>query len=126
MVWKPGISGNPGGRPKVLHDVKQLAKEASKDAIDTLIKVMKNDQAPVAARVTAAQAILDRAWGKPSQTIEANINVFDRMSDEELVKFISSGAPGTSASDSCLELEAVKEGVRGEFGQFYTASVERN
>ena len=124
MVFKKGESGNPAGRAKgkstqatltanrIIADVKQLAREASKDAIDTLISVMKNETAPVAARVTAAQAVLDRGWGRPSQTIEANVNVFDRMSDAELREFVSGGITRISPSDSYLELAPVEEGMR--------------
>jgi hypothetical protein len=32
---------------------------------------MEDKNAPPAARVSAASAILDRGWGKPNQTIEA-------------------------------------------------------
>jgi hypothetical protein len=44
---------------------------------------MNNDHAPSAARVGAAIAILDRGWGKPQQTVSANVSVFDQMTDDE-------------------------------------------
>jgi hypothetical protein len=40
---------------------------------------MNQVEAPAAARVAAAQALLDRGWGKPTATIEAG---------EELAKLI--------------------------------------
>jgi len=79
--FKPGVSGNPGGRPKrpatiearkVVADVKAAARELTSDAMDTLKQVMQDPKAPAAARVSAAIAILDRGWGKPKQTIEGN------------------------------------------------------
>ncbi len=91
--WKAGFCPNPGGRPKkaasveaarIIADVKALAKAESETAIRTLVDVMKDAKAPPAARVGAANSILDRGWGKPQQTVEANVNVYDRMSDEEL------------------------------------------
>jgi hypothetical protein len=44
---------------------------------------MNDSQKPAAARVGAAIAILDRGWGKPTQAVEANVNIFDQMTDDE-------------------------------------------
>jgi hypothetical protein len=46
-------------------------------------EALRRAKAPPAARVGAATAILDRGWGKPQQQIDANVNFFDQMSDEE-------------------------------------------
>jgi predicted ATP-dependent serine protease len=90
--FKPGLSGNPHGRPKrpetiearrVVADVKVAARELTLDAMDTLKLVMKDPKAPRAARVGAATAILDRGWGRPQQQIDANVNVIDGMAIEE-------------------------------------------
>jgi Family of unknown function (DUF5681) len=78
-----GQSGNPGGRPKELRDVIELARSHGPEAIKTLADIMNNDQSPPAARVGAATAILDRGYGKPPQTIDANVNVPDQLSDDE-------------------------------------------
>lgn len=65
-----GQSGNPGGRPKAAHDLQELARERTLQALDTLTSIMQNDEAPPAARVGAACALLDRAYGKPVQMAE--------------------------------------------------------
>jgi hypothetical protein len=73
VVGRPfpkGVSGNPGGRPKELRDVVELARTHSPDAIDTLASVMVDAKTPPAARVAAATALLDRGWGKPGQGLE--------------------------------------------------------
>ncbi len=67
--WKPGQSGNPGGRPKAIGHVRDLARELTDDAIQTLATVMHDPKAPPGARVAAAVAILDRGWGKPTQGV---------------------------------------------------------
>lgn len=66
-----GKSGNPGGRPKIPDDVKAAARAHTMEAIQTLVDVMRSKSITVAsARVTAAQALLNRAWGTPVQTTE--------------------------------------------------------
>jgi hypothetical protein len=64
-----GRSGNPGGRPRVLGDVQALARSHTAEAIATLIEIAGDDSAPSAARVAAANALLDRAWGKPAASV---------------------------------------------------------
>ena len=70
MTFQPGRSGNPGGRPKALKDVEAAARAHTEDAIKTLASISNNTQAPEAARVAAANSLLDRAWGKPKQRSE--------------------------------------------------------
>jgi len=62
--FAPGSSGNPGGRPKDEARVAELARSYTAEAIETLVTLMrygKDDR----VRGTAAQALLDRGWGKP-------------------------------------------------------------
>ena len=40
-------SGSPGGRPRVLADVQDLARQRTGDAIETLAKIMANEKAPL-------------------------------------------------------------------------------
>ena len=59
-----GQSGNPGGRPRDEQKVAELARAYTTEAIETLAELMRsgNDDR---VRGTAAQALLDRGWGKP-------------------------------------------------------------
>ncbi len=68
--FEKGVSGNPGGRPKQEHNLRELARERTIEALDTLAEVMSDPDAPHAARVSAACALLDRGYGKPMQTAE--------------------------------------------------------
>lgn len=70
MTFQPGQSGNPGGRPKALKEVEEAAREHTTDAIRTLASICKSRKAPEAARVAAANSLLDRAWGRPKQRSE--------------------------------------------------------
>ena len=64
-------------------DVKSAARELTPEAMDTLKEAMADQRAPWAAKITAAIAVLDRGWGKPTQQVAANVSFFDQMSDEE-------------------------------------------
>ena len=68
--FKLGKSGNPSGRPKVVAEVRDLAREKTPKAIETLSAIMEDVGAPPSARVAAASALLDRGWGKAPQTIK--------------------------------------------------------
>ena len=92
--FKPGQSGNPGGRPRVLRDVQELAREKSPEAIETLSNIMHDTKAPRAARVAAANPLLDRGYGKPTQPISQTLTKVDpsSLSDEELAAIVAQGA----------------------------------
>ena len=61
-------SGNPGGRPCDEQKVAELARSYTSAAIETLVELMRsgNDER---VRGTAAQALLDRGWGKPKLAV---------------------------------------------------------
>ena len=91
-TWAKGQSGNPGGRPRILEAVRDIARESTTLAIETLRTIAADAEAPHAARVSAASALLDRGWGKPMQgvammTVAAPKSVRE-MSDGELMAMI--------------------------------------
>jgi uncharacterized protein DUF5681 len=71
--FKKGQSGNPGGRPKVVAEVRELARAHTGEAIETLVSIMSNPKCAPASRVSAANALLDRGYGKPPQHITGEV-----------------------------------------------------
>jgi hypothetical protein len=55
--------------PKIPPEVREMARAATPLAIATLREVCEHGDKD-AARVAAAVALLDRAWGKPAQSLE--------------------------------------------------------
>lgn len=48
-------------------DLRSLARAHTAAAIKTLAGIMNQPKAQASARVTAANSLLDRGWGKPEQ-----------------------------------------------------------
>lgn len=82
-------AGRPkGAKNKVTAKVKAAAQEYTSEAIETLATIMKDPNEPAAARVSAANSILDRAYGKPTQAIAGD-------DDNPLQMIITTGVPRT-------------------------------
>lgn len=54
-------------------ELKEAFRAASPRAVEVLKSIMDNDDAKDSDRVRAAEVLLDRAYGKPVQQIDANV-----------------------------------------------------
>lgn len=50
-------------------EIRSLARKHTQAAMRTLAHIMREPSAPHSARVAAANALLDRGWGKPDATV---------------------------------------------------------
>jgi hypothetical protein len=93
MPFVKGKSGNPAGRARKTADlleIEALAKEEAPGAIERLAFWMRSDNPK--ASVSACNAILDRAFGKPAQAVEHKGTVTHDISsftDAELAAIIA-------------------------------------
>ena len=89
-TFKPGQSGNPGGRPK---GIEALAREHTPAALAALVDALRSPK----ERVPAAVALLDRGWGKPTVTVEGNM---------EHTTYVLRAPTPTESADEWLRLHA--------------------
>lgn len=55
---------------RTLTEIRSLARSHTQTAVRVLVGIMRSNDATPAARVSAANAILDRGWGKATQPLE--------------------------------------------------------
>lgn len=68
-------------------DIIALARNHTEDAIETLAEIMQDRYTPGAARVAAANSLIDRGWGKAPQTINVgSANDPKTLSDADLAE----------------------------------------
>jgi hypothetical protein len=88
-------AGNKMSRARTLTEIRSVARRHTRTAINVLVGVMRSDDATPAARISAANAILDRAWGKVAQPIESGgdsaLEFIDRI--ERII--VHPGSPGS-------------------------------
>ena len=113
--FQKGVSGNPGGRPQVAPEVRDLAKSAAPAAFARIIELMHDVDPRVA--LAASNAVLDRAYGKPAS--EERIATFEMKqitSAADVVEAISdlltAAANGEVSITEAKELTSIIEAQR--------------
>ena len=84
--------GRQAGTPnKTTASIREAAQQYTDEALKTLVEVMGDETAPHAARVAAANSLLDRGHGKPRQELDV-----DHKGEltHLIVKFIDSDGEG--------------------------------
>lgn len=71
-MFQKGKSGNPGGRAKKTEEERTLeamCRERTTEALATILEIMANGDNE-RNKLSAAQYVIDRGWGKAAQAIE--------------------------------------------------------
>ena len=96
--FPPGVSGNPGGRPKGLaRRVRELVGEDGEAIVQFLVETMHDSSVRTRDRLEAARLLADRGWGRPAQALEIELELanqrpglnVNRLSSEDREAMIS-------------------------------------
>jgi hypothetical protein len=92
----PGVSGNPGGRPKGrARTVRELVGEDGALVAEFMLSVMYDERARTRDRLEAGKWLADRAFGRSVQALDVDMGLrrrevdYTRLSDEELETLVA-------------------------------------
>ena len=83
--FEPGQSGNPGGRPRVIGELRDLARTHAPEAVRELARLAMHAKSET-PRIAAIRELLDRGFGKATQPIVADGEVVPDNLDLESLR----------------------------------------
>lgn len=95
---RPGAGRKKGAVSQAKRDIAEMAKEHAEAALNVLVTIANSAKASDAARVAAANAILDRGYGKARQSVDLEGQLAGTLT-VTYVTSPSSPSPQPSAED---------------------------
>jgi hypothetical protein len=96
--FQKGVSGNPGGRPRISAEVRDLVRSKAPRAFERLVDLMESQDERVA--IAASNAVLDRAFGRPaSEDRTATFEMRQITSAADIVAALSDLLKATANGD---------------------------
>lgn len=93
--WKPGQSGNPGGRPLKIKEAENILLENLKKATEKISKLVDSEDDRVSLQ--ASVQVMERMMGKAVQKVENKDTTDAKQIDEaDLVNIATAGSAGTT------------------------------
>lgn len=109
--FKPGVSGNPQGRPVITPTELEFKRAAQEKSMAALERIEKTGRGRGPRALEANEILLDRAWGRPRQEtslsgadggpLKVEVKSVDpkELSDEQL-RQLDAVLAGATASDT--------------------------
>lgn len=69
--WQEGVSGNPGGRPKMDPEVKRILEAATPGCAKRLVELAASTDERIS--LAAIESIFNRVYGRPVQQVDAEV-----------------------------------------------------
>jgi len=107
MPLAKGQSGNPNGRPKIIREVAELARDCSREVIARLKEIALTSDNEAAA-IRASEVLLERGFGKAIQPIDTNASILDLLDEAEREAVL--GALETADSEARSGIDAATAG----------------
>jgi hypothetical protein len=79
-------------------EIRSLARKYTHKALNTLVSIMVEPKAPAAARIMAANSLLDRGWGKAAQLVDVQGEVKQLI---EVKLSVVQAAPARNIDATC-------------------------
>ena len=105
--WVKGESGNPLGRPKLSVNLRELCRTHTEKAIQSLASIMVDEDQPAAARITAANTLLDRGYGKAVAHVELKTNDTPQLALDEVARMMAFAIRDKQERDTIIEQDIV-------------------